>query len=45
MRVNVTYSVELEEIKQIIQEILLKVEDNERACHCWIIPFLIVKIF
>ena len=28
MRVNVTYSVELEEIKQIIQEILLKVEDN-----------------
>ena len=28
MRVNVTYSVELEEIKEILQEILLKVEDD-----------------
>ena len=28
MRVNVTYSVELEEVKQILQEILLKVEGS-----------------
>ena len=28
MRVNVTYSVELDEIKQILQEILLKIEDD-----------------
>ena len=28
MRVNVTYSVELQEVKQVIQEILLKVEGD-----------------
>jgi hypothetical protein len=31
MRVNVTYSVELDEIKQIVQELLLKVEDDVEA--------------
>ena len=28
MRVNVTYSVNLSEIKQVVQELLLKVEDD-----------------
>jgi len=28
MRVNVTYSVELDEVKQIVQEIMLKVEND-----------------
>jgi len=30
MRVNVTYSVELEEVKQIVKEILHKVEDSAK---------------
>tara|TARA_R110000824_G_scaffold67377_8_gene174600 strand:+ start:41098 stop:41418 length:321 start_codon:yes stop_codon:yes gene_type:complete len=28
MRVNVTYSVDLNEVKQLVEELLLKVEDN-----------------